>query len=337
MKRANGTGTICKLSGTRRRPYAVKITTGYTETGKLQYKYLSYHRTRTEAEKALNRYVEDPYTLSKYTLKELYEEFIQIQEQNKAESTIRNHNAAFAHMKPLWNLKVSDIDRQEIQKFYAKLDATPSIIGNIRRTLKGLIKYAIKLDIMPLSMLNVHNVVDLEPTLPGKKHEHTLITKEERAELWKHTDDDFVRVILFYIYTGLRYSELYELRPEDLYEDHLIIRQAKTEAGKREVPIADFVKKLLPLPQIPCYSIFNESFHDVLPDHKPHDTRHTFVTMLTENNIDQRVIQSIVGHSRKRTVTEIYTHITLDKKLEAVNTLESSEFSKRKKSRKNNA
>ena len=30
MKNANGTGSIIKLSGNRRRPYAVKITTGYT-------------------------------------------------------------------------------------------------------------------------------------------------------------------------------------------------------------------------------------------------------------------------------------------------------------------
>lgn len=337
IKRANGTGTICKLAGNRRRPYAVKVTTGYTETGKLQYKYLSYHRTRTEAEKALNRYVEDPFTLSKYTLKDLYEEFIQLQEKNKAGSTVRNHNAAFSHLKPLWDVKMADIDRQELQRFYAKLDATPSVIGNIRRTMKSLIKYAIKLDIMPLSMLDVHNVLDLTPTKAGIKHEHTLITKEERAALWKHTDDDFTRVILFYIYTGLRYSELYNLLPEDLHEDHLIIRQAKTEAGKREVPIANFIRKLMPLPEIPCYSVFNEAFHDVLPDHKPHDTRHTFVTMLTEIGTDQRVIQSIVGHSRKKNVTEVYTHITLEKKLAAVNALELSEFSKGKKSRKNNA
>lgn len=335
IKRANGTGTICKLAGNRRRPYAVKITLGYTEEGRLQYKYLSYHRTRTEAEKALNRYVEDPYTMSKYTLKELFEEYIEIQEQqNKADSTIRNHKAAFAHMKPLWDMRMPDIDRQELQKFYMKLNVTPSIIGNIRRTMKSLIKYAIKLDIMPLSMLDVHNVLDLTPTKAGVKHEHTLITKEERAALWKRSDEEFVRVILFYIYTGLRYSELYNLQPEDLYEDHLIIRQAKTEAGKREVPIANFIRNLLPLPEIPCYSVFNVEFHAVLPKHKPHDTRHTFVTMLTELDTDQRVIQSIVGHARKRSVTEIYTHITLEKKLEAVNALEQSEFPKGKKRRK---
>ena len=44
--------------------------------------------------------------------------------------------------------------------------------------------------------------------------------------------------------------------------------------------------------------------------------------MLTEKGIDLRIIQAIVGHSRGRTVTELYTHITLDKMLEAVNTLD---------------
>lgn len=36
MKNANGTGSIIKLSGNRRRPYAVKITTGYTIEGNRQ-------------------------------------------------------------------------------------------------------------------------------------------------------------------------------------------------------------------------------------------------------------------------------------------------------------
>ena len=74
--------------------------------------------------------------------------------------------------------------------------------------------------------------------------------------------------------------------------------------------------------KVPPYTTFKEMFKDVLPNHMPHDTRHTFVTMLTENGIDQRVIQTIVGHSRGRTVTERYTHISLEKMREAVETLQ---------------
>lgn len=319
MKRANGSGTICKLAGTRRRPYAVKITLGYTEEGKLRYKYLSYHRTRREAENALAKYNQDPYTLSKYTFGELYEEFYAIQEKTKAPKTLGNHRAAASHLKPLFDLNVSEIDRQSLQKFFLKLNVTPSIIHNIHRTLQGTIKYGVTLGVMPLNMLDILKVIDTTPAKKGREVKHTIIAKEEREKLWKRQDEDIVRVILFYLYTGLRYAELADLLPEDIHDDYLEIKQAKTEAGVRIVPICDKIKPLLPLPEMPKYTKFNELFQEVLPSHHIHDTRHTFVTMLTECEVDLRVIQSIVGHSRKANVTERYTHITLEKKLEAVN------------------
>ena len=107
MKRANGTGTIVKLTGNRRRPYAIKITLGYTETGKLQYKYLSYHKSLKEAQQALAEFTKDPYTLSKYTFKQIYDEFYAIQEQTKAVNTLKNHKAAINHLQPLWDVKIS--------------------------------------------------------------------------------------------------------------------------------------------------------------------------------------------------------------------------------------
>ena len=49
MKNANGTGSIIKLSGNRRRPYAVKITTGYTVEGKQVRKIIGYFSSKKEA------------------------------------------------------------------------------------------------------------------------------------------------------------------------------------------------------------------------------------------------------------------------------------------------
>lgn len=322
MKRANGTGTICKLYGNRRRPWAVKLPNGFTEKGIVKYKYLSYHRTRREAEKALAIYIQDPYTLSKLTLKDLYEEYYAEQEKVKAPNTMSNHRNARKHLEPLMDLKMQEIDRATLQDFYYTLDATPSIVNNIRRTLQGVINLAVKKGIMPPSMKTVHKTIDLTAKRQNEAHTHTVIPKKTRKWLWENRDDDMVRLILVYILTGCRYIELYNLKPENCHDDYIEIIQAKTAAGVRVVPLCDKVKELLPVMAVPKYTTFLKRFKEVLPDHMPHDTRHTTISMLTEKGVDLRIIQSIVGHSQGRSVTERYTHISLEAKLEAVNLME---------------
>lgn len=46
MKLPNGYGSVTKLPGRRRKPYAARITTHWTQDGKQQKKYLGYFKTR---------------------------------------------------------------------------------------------------------------------------------------------------------------------------------------------------------------------------------------------------------------------------------------------------
>lgn len=41
IRRGNGEGSTIKLSGKRRKPYAVRVTVGWTADGKQKYKYVS--------------------------------------------------------------------------------------------------------------------------------------------------------------------------------------------------------------------------------------------------------------------------------------------------------
>ena len=55
-------------------------------------------------------------------------------------------------------------------------------------------------------------------------------------------------------------------------------------------------------------------------DHKPHDTRHTCISLLAEAHVDQTMIKKIVGHSGAMSLTErIYTHLDTKALLEAIN------------------
>lgn len=47
----------------------------------------------------------------------------------------------------------------------------------------------------------------------------------------------------------------------------------------------------------------------------PHMFRHSFATMLLEEDVDIRYIQKILGHS-SITTTQIYTHVTSNKQRE---------------------
>lgn len=321
MRRANGDGTIIKLSGNRRRPYAIRRVIGWREDGGRIIKYVSYHKTYREAEQALNRYNEDPYTISKITFEKLYMEWYAIREKTKKEQTLKGYRTCFNHCAPLYNLRMQEIDRLVLSRFYERLDVNKSTLHKVVQFLNMLFKYAVKLGILPISALKLNEAVNI-PSKPEKRQNpRSAVTKQELETLWQLSyTNEYAKIILVYIYTGLRFSELKELQPENCHDNYVDIIDAKTPAGIRSVPLCDKVKKLLPIINVPARTTFERKYKELLPDHVIHDTRHTFITMLTEKNVDARIIKSIVGH-KSNDITEVYTHISLEAKLEAVNLL----------------
>lgn len=54
-------------------------------------------------------------------------------------------------------------------------------------------------------------------------------------------------------------------------------------------------------------------------EHRPHDTRHTCISLLTSAGVDERVIKKIVGHKGQGVTETVYTHFEIDKLLDAIN------------------
>ena len=140
------------------------------------------------------------------------------------------------------------------------------------------------------------------------------------------------------IYSGVRVSELLDLKRENVHidEHYFNVVESKTENGIRIVPIADktysFFRKwhddgceyLLHTPEAPILTIGTTMIPPVMEligcSHKPHDTRHTCISMLTEKEVSPTMIKKIVGHSGAMSLTErVYTHVNVQELLRAIN------------------
>lgn len=53
--------------------------------------------------------------------------------------------------------------------------------------------------------------------------------------------------------------------------------------------------------------------------HRPHDTRHTCISMLTVAGVSDKVIKKIVGHKGQGVTEVVYTHFEIEELIDAIN------------------
>ena len=144
MKRANGTGTIVKLKGNRRKPWFAKATVGYKENGQPIQKAVcnekgeKYFESRPEAEETLIWWNKNHGNLNvnklTYTFKQLFDEWSEIfiptkeerKRMRKTHETIKGKLglsnsmgllAAAKKFKSLYNRKYSSIKKNDFLFF----------------------------------------------------------------------------------------------------------------------------------------------------------------------------------------------------------------------------
>lgn len=324
MRKPNGYGAVLKLSGNRRKPYAVRITTGWTEEGKQITKYIGYYTTRKNAEIALAEYNRNPYVIQEeLTLSELFDRYMEFKEKTLARKTLSLYRTAWNTLGDISTVKVSKLNLGLLQRHFDLSDKNKPILQSCKTLLLGMFDYAIKNELLPPERKAIVSNIDLSAKENPNAIQRSIFTAEEIDRLW-NTDSDMSRAVLTLIYTGLRISELLELKEENVHlsEQYIEVVASKTKAGIRTVPIADKI-----LPFFKTYDVQYPAFHyrwDVFMkslgmEHTPHDTRHTCISLLASQEVDQRIIKAIVGHSGSGVTEAVYTHIPLYKLLDAIN------------------
>ena len=333
MKNPNGYGSVSKLSGKRRRPYIVRITTGFDMEGRQIMKTLGYYETQTKAIKALADYNENPYDISLdgITLKEVMDRFMRNKKTLVEESSQKSYKVWYNYLKPLHNKRMKDIRTLDLQNFISSLNhLSTGTLKNIKSFIRMLFKDAMEMDIISKDYSEFIKLPRHKP-----KIERKVFTDEEIALLWENINElEYADVILILIYTGMRINELLKLHKSNVdLEQNVIIGGSKTEAGKnRIIPIHPKIiplvikrmenktEYLIPNRRKSNYYEYNnfrtKEFMAIMKqlgmEHTIHDTRHTFATMISDVSDNESAITGIIGHTNIN-MTKRYTHTSIEK------------------------
>jgi len=345
LKLPNNYGNISKLSGKRRNPWRVRKTTGWvvnetTGKRKQQFHNIGYYKTRQDAIRALAEYNADPYAIdNNTTFEELYAKWNSQKFTVLSKSAIKSHNAAFAACAPLHKLKFAHLRLPHLQDLVDTCGKNHPSLIRIKVLFNQLYVYAIQNEICHR---NYASFVDIarHKERGHKDKIHKPFNDAEIAALWDNKKDECVQIILMMIYSGVRVSELLNLKKCNVHlkDRYFDIIDSKTEAGVRSVPIAakilPFFKRWMkrkseyllsgsggkPFTYHHFFvSHWKRLFRKLGIDHLPHDTRYTTVSLLAKANVNQTIIKKIVGHSRAQSLTErVYTHFNIQHLVDAI-------------------
>lgn len=328
MKKANGNGSVSKLSGIRRKPYIARVTLGWDEsTGRQIRKTIGTYVTQKEAQKALIDYLDNPYDLdlSNILFKDVYEKWSKLKYPKVSHSAILGYQSAYNNVEKLHNMKIKDIKARHLQEAIDSCSKGQATKKKIKFLFGQMFAYAMQNDIITK---NYSEFVDIGKASEESKREP--FSNKEIELLWKHIDDiEFIDTILIMIYSGFRIGELLELETKNIDLVNMTMTGGlKTEAGKnRLVPIHP---KIFPLiekrynkdnqyliinfkgKKMKYDNYYKEKFIPIMEqlnmEHRPHDCRHTFATLLSNANANATAIKKMIGHESYATTEKIYTH-----------------------------
>lgn len=319
MKRANSTGCIRKLSGKRRRPWAVLITTGYTDEGKQIREYKGYFETKREASQYLDHLFLNP-DESDMTVAQAWEGWQRAFQ--GTESTISAYRSGYKRLAGLYNMKLRDLTLPLMQSAVDQPPRTYSTAKTVKKVLSALLDYGFSHDACPASRRALLQYI----VMPEQIQKDKSVKRFTDEEIQDAIDSQCVLAVVL-IFTGLRLHELMGLTLDDidLESQQIHVRKSKTPAGIRTVPVPDrlvpWIRRYIEAGSLGRSKTWLE--HNLwsgypLHGHVRHDCRHTYISILTEAGTDERLLKALCGHAGGVTA-DVYTHYTPERQLEAVN------------------
>lgn len=325
MKKPNGYGSVIKLSGARRKPYAVRMHVGRKENGTCIYQYIGYYSSRKEAEIALAEYNAHPYSLDKMTFAQVYADYAEHDMLRLTDGTQKVRKGAYKRFSALHNVPFCELKPMQVQEVIDGI--TPVSQGGAKAMYVALEAYALKIEATSRCFGNALTCASYSP-----KKQKSAMPEDLIEELWKHTDNEVITIALILVYTGLRINEFLELTTDSI-NDGCIIGGSKTEAGKNRIipihhrilPLVDEMAKmsrsgaLCEMREHTLRRLWREE--SLLDGYTFHECRHTFRTRLDNLDANEKCIDLLMGHVGNTVGKRVYTHKTIEQLKETIEML----------------
>lgn len=322
MKLPNGFGSVYKLSGNRRKPYAAVCTKSCQfddDIGDYVQKrvYIGYYKTKAEAIKALSDYNDNPFDLdfAKATFKDIFD----IIKKDFTEARKGNYLAAYNYCSSLYNMPVRDIRTAHLQAAIDTCQTTQQ--REIKTVFNKIFAYCMKNDIITKNPALYVTAQRSDPV-----RERVIFTDEEIADIEK-LDAWWADLLIILLYSGMRTKELLEMPIENVDLENKIfnITKAKNSSSIRSIPmhshIISRVERFIasgseyPFQPETSSKYVHDAINHALKAHSSHtayETRHTFATKAKKCGMDELARQRIMGHKPKSITDSVYTHLSMD-------------------------
>ncbi len=349
----NGYGSIYKLSGNRRRPYAVAKTFGWDEKGKQLKKIIGYATTKKEGLEMLLEYNKDPYDIDhkKITVDYVYNLTIEkiqkmVDDEKMSKSNCNRFKSVYKnHCQTVAKRNIMDLTYKEMQDTLDNCPFAQTTKGYIKTLYIKMFEYA-KLELGIKLDLDFPN--KLETGKRTKSDMHKSFSESDFDKVWnlyQSMPENDLEVVLIMLYTGLRPQELIDIETSNINisEDYMI-GGCKTEAGKNRIipvhrKIKSFIQKRMNQKYLIMINDRKATYDDISQlwkkimnklefDYLPYDARHTMATRLDDYKIthpnsliDDLTIKLIMGHAITDITQKVYTHRQAKYLVEAINLL----------------
>jgi len=255
-----------------------------------------------------------------------------------SKGTIANYNVQVSKLKVFRaNVPFAQLNPffwREYESHLISIGNNTNTVHKAFRTLKVFIYRAIEQDIIQLNPF-------IKIRVERKEGNMQYLTREELGKLEKlytgFLTKDLQRTLkyfLFACYTGLRYSDIKELKYKHIFlgKDSYVEKEMFKTSRIVNIPLIDQAKTLITEKAFPQVPVFNVYCNQVTNRHLKsimtlaginkhisfHCSRHTFATITLGLSNDIAVVSKLLGHTKIET-TQIYAKVQDEQKRKAMN------------------